>query len=183
VFSQARWLRAAEDEIGAALLRADAHRNALMIARAAGWAADWHTGRSRPGLARLMEVSGLSLRTVQRWTRWLEHRGLLVVLEAGATPDFRPGILRPGDPNLAREWLLTLPPVGASGTPSGSESSGKASPRTREAARSGKVKTRLARAARGLSGVPPPVPLASWRNPQTRRTRKARTRKCHVTSE
>jgi hypothetical protein len=165
---QSRWLQLAEDEIDAAFLRADARRNVLAIARAVGWSADWHTSRSRPTLARLMEVSGLSLRTVQRWTRWLEHRGLLAVLEPGATAEFRPGILHRDDPNRAREWLLTAPAVYGSDTPSGSESSGKASPRTREALRSGKVKTRMARAPRGLSGVPPPVPFAAWRNPGNR---------------
>jgi hypothetical protein len=165
---QPRWLRLAEDEIDAALLRADARRNVLTIARAVGWSADWHTSRSRPTLARLMEVSGLSLRTVQRWTRWLEHAGLLAVLEPGTTADFRPGVLSRDDPNLAREWLLTARAVDGSGTPPGSESSGTDSPRTREALRSGKVKTRMARAARGLSNVPPAAPFAARRNPQTR---------------
>jgi hypothetical protein len=110
VVRQAEWLRVAGEEIGAALLRSDAHRNLLRITRLIGWSADWRTGRSRPTLARLMSVSGLSRRCVQNWLRWLEHRGLLVVLEPGVTPRFRPGILYPrGSPNLAREWQLALP--------------------------------------------------------------------------
>ncbi|MGH3277380.1 MAG: hypothetical protein ACRDNZ_24015 [Streptosporangiaceae bacterium] len=114
---QARWLRAAEDEIDAACFRADARRNALVIARAIGWAADWSTGRTRPTLARLQEVSGLSLRSVQRWTRWLERQGLLDVLEPGTTPQYRPGILTgPDAGNLAREWRLVVP-GDVSGTP------------------------------------------------------------------
>jgi hypothetical protein len=167
VLGQARWLHLAEDEIDAAWLRADGRRNALVIARAVGWAADWHTGRSRPTLARLMEVSGLSLRTVQRWTRWLEQRGLLVVVEAGATAEFRPGILRRGDPNLAREWLLAVPAGDSTGTPSGSAVRGTDGPNAREA-RPGKVKGRYARAPRGLLSVPHPVSFATWGNPQTR---------------
>jgi hypothetical protein len=108
--SQARWLRLAEDEIDAALLRADARRNVLAIARVIGWSADWRTGRSRPTVARLMEVTGLSRRCVQNWLRWIEQRGLLDVTEPGTTPRFRPGILhRGGSSNLAREWRLVVP--------------------------------------------------------------------------
>jgi DNA-binding transcriptional ArsR family regulator len=89
----------------------------LAVARVVGWSADARTGRSRPTLARIMTVTGLSLRTVQRWTRWLEERGLLDVIEPGTTPRFRPGILTAEDGNLAREWRLTLPAVHESGTP------------------------------------------------------------------
>jgi hypothetical protein len=59
---------------------------------------------------------------VQRWLRVLEDAGLLEVLEPGTTPRFRPAILHRGEPNLAREWVLTDPdaePVDGSGTPSG----------------------------------------------------------------
>src|SRR6185437_6302664 len=111
----ARWLRAAEDAIDAACLggeitRADARRNVLVITRVIGWAADWDTGRTRPTLARLMEVSGLSRRCVQYWCRWIERQGLLEVLEPGTTPRFSPGILTgPDAGNLAREWRLTIP--------------------------------------------------------------------------
>ena len=119
--SQTEWLRLAEDVVGAALLRADAHRNLLSIARCLGWAADWRTSRTRPTLARLIDVSGLSRRCVQNWLRWLEQRGLLRVTEPGTTPQFRPGLLRcPDSGNLAREWLLSRP-VDVTCTPTGSD--------------------------------------------------------------
>jgi hypothetical protein len=91
----------------------------LAVARVIGWSADEDTGRSRPGLARIMDATGLALRTVQRWTRWLEKHGLLVVLEEGTTPDYRPGVLSPGDGNLAREWRLSTPALSETGTPPG----------------------------------------------------------------
>jgi hypothetical protein len=83
----------------------------LKVARAVGWAADWHTLQSRPTIARIMERTGLSERTVQRWCRWLEVRGLLAVLEPGTTPQFSPGVLCTGGRNTAREWLLVDPTV------------------------------------------------------------------------
>ncbi len=43
------------------------------------------------------------------WLRWLEERGLLDVLEAGTTPQFRPGAWASEGHNLAREWRLTVP--------------------------------------------------------------------------
>jgi hypothetical protein len=117
--SQAQWLRLAEDAVDAGLLRADARRNVLTIARVIGWSASWRTGLSRPTVARLMEKSGLSRRCVQNWLRWIEGQGLLTVTEPGTTPRFRPGILqRKGSSNLAREWRLARP-VDLTCTPSG----------------------------------------------------------------
>lgn len=104
-------------------LRVDAHANLLIVTRTVGWAANWETLRTRPTIRVLMERTGLGKRTVQRWLRWLEAAGLLEVLEPGTTPRFRPAILgRRGDPNLAREWVLTDPdadPVDRTGIPSG----------------------------------------------------------------
>lgn len=117
VIPQATWLRLAVDEADRALLRADARRNVLAIARVIGWSADPRTGRSRPTLARIMAASGLSRRTVQNWTRWLERRGLLDVLEVGTTPDYRPALLALGTGNLAREWRLTVHAVHGTCTP------------------------------------------------------------------
>jgi hypothetical protein len=169
--SQARWLRATEEEIGAALLRRDAHRNALMIARLIGWSADWRSGHSRPTLARLMAVTGLSRRTCQRWCRWLEIRGLLVVLEPGVTPRFRPGILyRCGSSNLAREWQLALP-VDRTGTPSGIPSYFSAPTRTR-----GEQTQTDSRCAADSPTAPPPPAVPQWplgRNPRRRDERLA----------
>jgi hypothetical protein len=99
-----------EDHPDGELLRAGARETMLAIAYTIGCSADRATMTSHPTLARCMEVSGKSLRTVQRWCRWLETRDLLFVLEEGTTPRFRPAILRRGDErNLAREWRLTIP--------------------------------------------------------------------------
>jgi hypothetical protein len=117
VIPRAAWLRLAVDEADRALLRADARRNVLAIARVIGWSADPRTGRSRPTLARIMAATGLCRRTVQNWTRWLERRGLLDVLEPGTTPDYRPALLALGTGNLAREWRLTIPAVQRTCTP------------------------------------------------------------------
>ena len=119
--SQAEWLRLAADVVGAAQLRADAHRNVLTIVRCLGWSADWRTSRTRPSMAGLVRRTGLSLRTCQRWCRWLERAGLLVVIEEGTTPRYR-SMLHMADGNLAREWQLSRPaevPFKEAVTPSG----------------------------------------------------------------
>jgi hypothetical protein len=90
----------------------------LAVARAVGWSADWETLRSRPTIARIMETTGLSRRSVQRWTRWLETRGLLRVVHPGTTARFSPGILRCGEPNEAREWELADASRDGTGAPS-----------------------------------------------------------------
>ena len=90
----------------------------LAIAYTLGCSADPITMRTHPTLAKCMDVCGKSLRTVQRWCRWLEVRDLLFVLEEGTTPRFRPEILRRGkEGNLAREWRLTIPAVHSGVTP------------------------------------------------------------------
>jgi hypothetical protein len=84
-----------------------------------GWSADWETLRSRPTIARILETvnrsrslrQGICKRTVQRWLRWLETRGLLEVLTEGSTPQFRAGILHGEGGNDAREWRLVDPTV------------------------------------------------------------------------
>jgi len=107
-----------ENHADGELLRADARETMLAIAYTLGGSADPGTLRTRPTLARCMQVSGKSLRTVQRWCRWLEARGFLLILETGTTPRFRPAILRRGQQgNLAREWRLVVPAVQESGTP------------------------------------------------------------------
>jgi hypothetical protein len=165
VVPQRRWLALAQDVVDAAWLREDARRNVLVIARAIGWSADWHTGRSRPTMARLVEVSGVSLRTVQRWTRWLETAGLLVVTEPGVTPEFRPGILRGRGGNLAREWQLADPFADESVTPSRND----LEPGTGQPYAGARPGTTSPDAApRRLSFVPQPALWARWRNPKTR---------------
>jgi hypothetical protein len=159
---QRRWLALAQDVVDAAWLREDARRRVLVIARAIGWSADWHTGRSRPTMARLVEVSGLSLRTVQRWCRWLENAGLLVVTEPGTTPDFRPGILNGCGSNLAREWQLVDPAV----TPSQENLDLPGTCKPYAGARAGTPRSDAA--SRRLPDVPQTAPWARWRNPKTR---------------
>lgn len=158
---QRRWLALAQDAVDAAWLREDARRNVLVIARAIGWAADWRTGRSRPTLARLTDISGLSLRTVQRWCRWLEGAGLLVVTEPGSTPEFRPGILHGSGGNLAREWRLVDPTV----TPPRSDLDQPGICKPYAGAR---AELQTDAAPRRLPDVPQPQPWARWRNPKTR---------------
>jgi hypothetical protein len=92
VIPRAQWLRLAADQADLALLRVDARRNLLAVARVIAWSAGKHTGRSKPTLARIVKISGLCLRTVRRWCRWLEQRGLLAVLEPGVTAQFRPAL-------------------------------------------------------------------------------------------
>lgn len=107
-----------ENHADGELLRADARETMLAIAYTLGGSADPATMTTRPTLARCVEMCGKSLRTVQRWCRWLETRALLRVLEEGTTPRFRPAILRQGrEENLAREWRLTVPVVHSSVTP------------------------------------------------------------------
>lgn len=176
---QARWLRAAEDAIDAACFRADARRNVLVIARVIGWSADWLTGRTRPTLARLQEVSGLSRRCVQYWCRWIERQGLLDVLEPGVTPQFRPALLVDGDGgNLAREWRLTIPGEERCTPPVlGFALGGDPEVSSPTRARASTPKSNEDR--RSAPGSPPPPPLPSsrprrpGRNPQRRRNRLA----------
>jgi hypothetical protein len=113
-----QWLRLVEEEAQLALRRSDALKNLLMVAWVIGGAANKRTLRSRPTIAQIMAVTGLSKRCVQYHCRWLEEHGLLAVLEPGTTPRFRPGLLARGHAgNLAREWQLTVPPVERSCTP------------------------------------------------------------------
>jgi len=84
-------------------LRNRRHIGELIAGRADRWL------MSRPGLALLVELSGLSERTVQDCCRWYETRGWLAVTEPGTTPRYAPDRLRPGDGNLAREWRLCWP--------------------------------------------------------------------------
>lgn len=183
VLPRAQWLRLAQDEADRAQLRADARRNLLAVARVIGWSADRRTLRSRPTLARIIAATGLSKRCVQGWCRWLEARGLLEVLEPGATPQHRPSLLRRGHAgNLAREWRLTVPPVERSCTPPWLFDLQREDPPARARA-SGvvhtaraprgqpdpeKVKTEKARAERGLHVLPRTDQASLHDHPKTR---------------
>ena len=108
-----KWLRAVRRAIWAAFRRADARHNALSVAKAI---ADWAHGElaeSWPTIDRLMRITGLAERTVQKWCRWLEH-GWLIVTEPGSCPryphsGYRSGALAAGSTNLARTWQLVIP--------------------------------------------------------------------------
>lgn len=175
VIPRATWLRLAADKADRALLRADARRNVLAIARVIGWSANPRTGRSRPTLARIMTVTGLGKRTVQRWCRWLETRGLLEVLEEGTTPDYRPALLALAEPgNLAREWRLTAP-VHGTGTPPVVSDLVLVSPSQARASETPDMDRRSA-----ADSTPPPshpvpqvIPWSSGQTPQRRRDRLA----------
>jgi hypothetical protein len=106
------WLSAAESFVDAMwpFQRRDHRATVLTLVRAMVWAADPETMLTKPTLARLMKVTGRSERSVQRWLRKIEASPLVEVIEPGTTPQFRPawaGQRR----NLAREWLLILPPA------------------------------------------------------------------------
>ena len=116
-----RWLDRTRALITDQLTRRDARRHATHLAELIACHCDGRTLRSRPTLAVLVAETGYSLRTVQRWTRWLEAQGALTVLEHGVTPRYAPARLRPDDPSVAREWLLTNPDIvlpSRTGTPS-----------------------------------------------------------------
>jgi hypothetical protein len=108
-FADLRWLEKARQEIVSAGLRRHARRNALHVAELIAHHCDGKTLRSRPTLAVLVQESGLSLRTVQRWCRWWERAGFLAVIEDGVTPRYAPDRLRQDDENQAREWHLIEP--------------------------------------------------------------------------
>jgi hypothetical protein len=119
-----------------------------------------------------MAATGLSLRTIQRWTRWLERARLLAVLEEGVTPDYRPALLAAGAGNLAREWQLTVPAVHGTGTPPGDPDLDRSLSQARV-----RKTPNMDRRSAPDSTPPPPLPqLHTWppdQNPQRRRERLA----------
>jgi len=115
-FGDRRWLDRVRADIAAAGRQKNWTRNRVHIAELIAAHADrWL--RSRPTMAILCQLSGLSLRTVQDCCRWLENGGWLAVLEHGTTPQYAPDRLNPGDDSLAREWLLITPAPGGTCTP------------------------------------------------------------------
>lgn len=177
-FFDRAWLSQALADIRAAGLRCDAERNLVAVAESISELADWRTGRSRPGLATLVKRTGLGLRTVQRWCRWLERRGHLALLHRGTTAEFRPGILHGHGPNLAREWRLTrgtvTPPHPP--TPGGSNAGARAVPAD---ASPGQTRHADGRCAPGSPPAPPPRRLpwsAPWPLQQKPRRRGERRR-------
>jgi hypothetical protein len=90
-------------------LRSDARRNLFAIAQLlANWAS-WTSLASAPGWDTLREATGLGRATVARWLAWLRHQGLLVIVEPGSTPQFRPMALADLDGNRRAVYALTVP--------------------------------------------------------------------------
>jgi hypothetical protein len=108
-FRDRRWLDDTRRLVADAGLRADATRNLTHLAELVAAYSDGRTMRSRPTMTLLQQLSGLGRATCQRWLRWLERAGVLLVVEEGTTPRYAPDRLRRGDPNLAREWYLVSP--------------------------------------------------------------------------
>ncbi|MGR6921261.1 hypothetical protein ACU635_44055 [[Actinomadura] parvosata] len=111
--SQREWLRTLKEDAEVLELRADGYTNLLRVAHLIGWSADWATMCSRPTIARIVAVTGLSLATVKRWVRWLRHRGWLGTVEQGSTCRYRKGtqagLLDDGLGNRAAVWVLAVP--------------------------------------------------------------------------
>jgi len=108
-FRDRRWLDDVRRLIADADVRADGRRNLTHLAELVAAYSDGRTMRSRPTMTLLQQLSGLGRATCQRWLRWLERSGVLLVVEEGTTPRFAPDRLRRGDPNRAREWHLISP--------------------------------------------------------------------------
>ncbi|TYB71129.1 hypothetical protein FXF51_01465 [Nonomuraea sp. PA05] len=111
--SQQEWLRILKEAPEVLVLRCDGYANLLRIANLITWAADWSTMCSRPTIARLVEVTGLSESSVKRWVRWLRVRGWLGVVEQGSTVRYRKGthagLVDDGLGNRAAVWVLAVP--------------------------------------------------------------------------
>ena len=175
-----RWLEKVRGEIVSAGLRRHAQRNALHVAELIAHHCDGKTLRARPGLAVLVQESGLSLRTVQRWTRWLERAGFLAVIEDGVTPRYAPDRLNPDDENQAREWQLIepAPELQETGTPSHAYGAGPPrAPASCPPGAGGPEREQDRRSAPDSSPLAPPpwrAPADAWplgQTPQRRRER------------
>ncbi|MER5649685.1 hypothetical protein [Streptosporangium sp. NPDC002524] len=114
--SRAFWLRVVEELDDAGSRRADWWART----RAVVWQVATRTGADRvtsPRLgatwAVLAETSGVSRSTLADRLRWLQARGLLVVLTPGSTVRYRrgtaSGLIDDGLGNLAAEYILTVP--------------------------------------------------------------------------
>jgi hypothetical protein len=178
-----RWLDGVRAEIAGApghyrnWRRHREHIAELIAAHADRWL------HSRPTLAVLIELSGLSRRTVQDACRWLERGGWLTVLEHGTTPRYAPGRLRPEDESLAREWLLAAP--GENCTPTHTPTAGRPSAGAREdppvpCTSTDEMDRRVAPDSSPLGPVRTPGPLAELAPGQKPRRRAAQLTACET---
>ncbi len=127
---------------------------------------NWNDRTSRPGHLRIAAVVGVSADTVGRAVGWLQEHGLLGLVSPGTTDTLRPGVLYAGTGNLAAVYVLTVPKR-RSRTPrhvvgqsefadlTAPRSGVVKAPRARPAE---KTKNSKARAARGLTMLPPGGP-------------------------
>ena len=108
--SQCEWLKIARETVldDEPYMRADARRNRLAIVRILGWRADPETRLTRPTIAKLMEMTGLSRRAIQYHLRAIEKLGLVELVEPGTTAQFR-SVFHRGSGNLARTYRLVNP--------------------------------------------------------------------------
>jgi hypothetical protein len=102
-------------------LRADAEKNALLVARALVFSAHWKTMVARPGWDTLTDRTGLSRSTIQRVIRRLRNWGFLGVVATGSTWRTRGCRRDDTDGDLGAEYVLCVPvqePVEISDSPS-----------------------------------------------------------------
>ena len=163
--SQRAFLAALAADPELAELRCDARHNVMTCARIWARHACWRTLTTRPTRARVCEQARISVSTYKACRRWLEARGYLGLVSPGRTQRFRPMALAdPDAPNEAAVLVLAVPRrkslsrsavagQAENRPPTGSRREPCLALRAREA--SSKVKTRIARAPRGLPSVPP----------------------------
>lgn len=123
--SQPAALRALEQHIALegdlGRLRADAEKNALLVARAIVFSAHWKTMVARPGWDTLTDRTGLSRSTIQRVIRRLRNWGFLGIVATGSTWRTRGCRRDDDDGDLGAEYVLCVPvqePVEISDSPS-----------------------------------------------------------------
>lgn len=107
--TQGAFLRALDEHPDVVLLRAHGWENLRAVAWVVASVASWADLTARPTWPVVQERTGLSRRSVARWLRWLEDRGLLGVVESGTTPRFAPMALSKDDPNRAAVYVLCVP--------------------------------------------------------------------------
>jgi hypothetical protein len=107
--SQAAFYRAVGAHPDTAALRAHARENLTRLSWVLSSMACWEDRTVRPTWSVLRARTGLSRRSVARWLAWLRSRGLLGIVEAGATPRFAPMALAADAGNRASLYVLCVP--------------------------------------------------------------------------
>lgn len=111
--SQPAALRALEARItldaDLGMLRSDAEKNALLVARAIVFSANWETMTCRPGWDTLTERCKLSRSTIAKYLGLFHTWGLLGRVASGSTWRTRGSRSRDENGNLAGEYVLCVP--------------------------------------------------------------------------